>query len=159
MSNSQKINFKDPIWIIAWLEAALDHERKKYQKVPVQPDAVPQYEMARAWGFVVAGYSLLEQSLKALLYMRRVQVPIKHSLTALFELLVPSDKDQLREHYSDYKETAPRMRQFRYESLDDFFKNLDGDSNKRGSDTVGSFDWRVLPHRGSAKPDDAYREH
>ena len=145
MSNSQKINFKDPIWIITWLEAALDHEREKYQKVPVQPDTVPEYEMARAWGFVVAGYSLLEQSLKALLYMRRVQVPIKHSLTALFELLGPNDKNQLREHYSDYKETASGMRQFRYASLDDFFKNLDGDPNKQGSDTVGSFDWRYFP--------------
>ena len=144
MSNSQKINFKDPIRIIAWLEAALDYEREKYRRVPVRPDAVPQFEMASAWGFVVAGYSLLEQSLKALLYMRGVQVPAKHSLTALFELLGPSDKDQLREHYSDYKETDPGMRQFRYESLDDFFKNLDGDSNKQGSDTVGSFDWRYF---------------
>ncbi|MYC68994.1 MAG: hypothetical protein F4X12_22020 [Acidobacteriia bacterium] len=145
MPNSQKIKFKDPIRIIAWLEAALEHEREKYQKAPVQPDSVPQYEMARAWGFVVAGYSLLEQSLKALMYMRKVQVPIKHSLTALFEQLGPSDQDQLREHYSDYRETATGMRQFKYESLDDFFKNLDGDSNRQGSDTVGSFDWRYFP--------------
>ncbi len=76
--------------------------------------------------------------------MRGVQVPMKHSLVALFELLASSDKDQLREHYSDYKKTAEGMSQFWFASLDDFLTNLDGDSNKHGSDTVGSFDWRYF---------------
>ena len=76
--------------------------------------------------------------------MRGVQVPMKHSLATLFELLGCSDKDQLREHYSDYRKTAEGMSQFWFDSLDAFLTNLDGDSNKSGSDTVGSFDWRYF---------------
>ncbi len=101
--------------------------------------------MAQGWGFVVAAYSLLEQSFKALLYMRGKQVPVKHSLSDLFDQFETKDRGVLREYYSDYKATAEGMGSFPFETLDDFIRNLDGDPNKRGIDRIGSLDWRYSP--------------
>ena len=106
MKNTQKINFKRPQRILMWLDAALKHERLKYEKAPVTRDFIPEYEMAQGWGFVVAAYSLLELSLKALLYLRGKQVPVKHSLTDLLDLFETEDRDVLAEYYFDYKATA-----------------------------------------------------
>lgn len=145
MKTIQKINFKKPVRILMWLDAALKHERLKYQKAPVTRDLIPEYEMAQGWGFVVAAYSLLEQSFKALLYMRGEQVPLKHSLTDLFNMFETEDRGVLCEYYSDYKATAEGMSSFPFEALDDFIGNLDGDPNKRGSDRIGSLDWRYSP--------------
>ena len=145
MKGTQKISFKDPRRILMWLNAALKHERLKYERAPVTPDLMPEYEMAQGWGYVVAAYSLLEQSLKAQLHMRGKQVPTKHSLTILFDLFKPGDKDVLREYYSDYRATADGMGAFPLKTLDEFINNLDGDPNKRGDDRIGSFDWRYSP--------------
>ena len=145
MTNNQKISFKESRRISTWLDAALKHEKKKYKCVSVTPDYVPEYEMSQGWGYVVAAYSLLEQSLKALLHMRGKPVPMKHSLTILFGLLEDDDKDILREYYSDYKATAGSgLAAFPYMTLDDFLENLDGDPNTRGDDRIGSFDWRYF---------------
>ena len=75
MRNTQKINFKSARQISAWLDAALKHEKKKYKASPVTPDQVLGYAMATGWGYVVAGYLLFEQSLKALLHLRGKPVP------------------------------------------------------------------------------------
>ena len=145
MKSTQEINFKESRRISTWLDAALKHEKKKYKNAPLTPDYVPEYEMAQGWGYVIAAYSLLEQSLKALLHMRGKPVPMKHSLTILFGLLEDDDKDILREYYSDYKATAGSgLGAFPYMTLDDFLENLDGDSNTRGDDRIGSFDWRYF---------------
>ena len=75
MATNQGIQFKDPKEITIWLEAALQSEQEKYKQCPVLPDAMPGYEAARAWGYVVAGYFLIEESFKALLHMRKIGVP------------------------------------------------------------------------------------
>ena len=145
MATNQQIQFKDPRWVIVWLETALRAEQKKYEQCPVLPDMVPGHESAQAWGYVVTGYFLLEESFKALLYLRAKQVPTKHSLTMLFDLFEPDDKDVLREYYSDYRDTIGGHRaNFPFTDLDEFLGNLDGDPNQRGTDHVGSFDWRYF---------------
>ena len=60
MANNQQTRFKEPLWVIMWLGTALRAEQRKYEKCPVLPDMVPGHEAAEAWGYVVAGYILLE---------------------------------------------------------------------------------------------------
>ena len=154
MTTNQTIDFKDPLWITAWLSIALEKEKKKYKKCPVTPDLVPGHEVAQAWGYVVAGYFLVEESFKALLYLCGKQVPTKHSLTILFDLFEQEDKEILREFYSDYRAAIGGARgRFPFRTLDGFLTNLDGDPNKRGDDRVGSFDWRyfLIEEQRSAK--------
>ena len=148
MRTSQKIDFKDPRWAITWLSAALRKEQDKYEQCPIQPDLVPGHETAQGWGYVVAGYFLIEESFKVVLHLRNKQVPAKHSLTMLFELFESTDQDEdvLREYYSDYRATIGGSRaNLPFATLDEFLKNLDGDLNQRGSDYIGSFDWRYFP--------------
>ena len=142
----QTIDFKDPLWITKWLDTALKKEKEKYAKCPVPADMVPGCEVAHGWGYVVTGYFLVEESFKALLYVRgKKSVPTKHSLSSLFNLLNCDDKTVLREYYADYKATIGGVRAaFPFDSLDDFLANLDGDENKRGDDHIGSFDWRYF---------------
>ena len=145
MATNQKIQFKDQQEIIIWLDAALHTEREKYKQFPVLPDVMPGYEATQAWGYVVAGYFLIEESFKALLYIRKIGVPTKHSLTMLFDLFKPDDKDVLRDYYSDYRATVGGHRaDFQFTALDEFLKNLDGDPNQKGTDHIGSFDWRYF---------------
>ena len=147
------INFKDPLWMTAWLDTALDMEKEKYKSCPVKPDLVPGHEVAQAWGFVVAGYFLVEESFKALLHLGGKDVPVKHSLTMLFGELDPKDQDLLREYYTDYRETGAWPQQFPFATLDEFLANLDGDPNMQGPDHMGSFDWRyfLIEEKRSAK--------
>ena len=145
MAANQTINFKDPLWIVTWLDTALKKEKEKYKKCPVMPDLVPGHQVAQGWGYVVAGYFLVEESFKALLYVRGKNVPKRHSLSALFSLFDQSDKTIIREYYADYQATIGGSgNAFSFKSLDDFLENLDGDRNGRG-DHIGSFDWRYFP--------------
>ena len=144
MSQKQTIDFKAPLWMVAWLDTALEKEKEKYEKCPVVRDHVPGHEAAQGWGYVVAGYSLAEQSFKALLHVRGEEnVPKKHSLSILFNLFGDDDKTILREYYTDYQATIGGSRgAFPFSSLDDFLVNLDG--ARRGDDHIGSFDWRYF---------------
>ena len=140
----QVIDFKDPFWILAWLDTALGKEKEKYKKCPVLSDMVPGHEAAQGWGYVVIGHFLVEEAFKALLHIREKDVPKEHALFALFDLLVQDDKSVLREYYDDYRASiGGRLRQFPFESIDDFLVNLDGDKNKQGN-YIGSFDWRYF---------------
>ena len=138
------------------LSAALRKEQEKYQECPVRPDMMPDYETAQAWGYVITGYFLLEEFFKAILYLRGVPVPSKHSLTMLFDLFEPSDQDVLREYYSDYRATVGGYRaNFPFLTLGDFLKNLDGDQNRKGTEYLGSFDWRyylIEEHKSQSMP-------
>ena len=146
MASNQKIQFKNPQQAITWLETALRSEQAKFKQCPVLPDLVPGFEAANAWGYVVPGYFLIEESFKELLYLRGVTVPQKHSLTILFDLLSPADQAILREYYSDYRSAIGGYRgSFPFNTLDEFLKNLDGNQNSSGKDYVGSFDWRYFP--------------
>lgn len=155
MAANQTIDFKDPLWITKWLDTALKKEKEKYERCPVIPDLVSGHEVVQGWGYVVAGYFLVEESFKALLYVRgKERVPTKHSLSTLFNLLERDDRTFLREYYSDYKATVGKPRStFPFSSLDAFLENLDGDQNKRSNDHVGSFDWRyfLIEERKSQK--------
>ena len=71
------INFKDPLWMTAWLDAALDKEKEKHRRVRCSGTSVSGHEAAQAWGSVVAGYFLVEESVKALLHVRGKDVPAK----------------------------------------------------------------------------------
>ena len=141
---SQTINFKDPKLMIKWLDTALEMEKAKYKSCPWKHDCVPGCEVAQAWGYVVTGYFLVEQSFKALLHLRGKKVERKHSLTMPFKQFEPVDKDILREYYSDYRATIGGTGKFCFKTLDDFLTNLDGDKNKKGHDHVGSLDWRYF---------------
>ena len=138
----QAIEFKDPSWILAWLDTALKKEKEKYKESPVLPDMVPGYEAAQGWGYVVIGYFLVEEAFKTLLHVREKEVPKEHALSILFGLLDQEDKLILCEYYDDYKATA-EGELGRFPSIEDFLVNLDGNKNKRGS-YIGSFDWRYF---------------
>ena len=145
METTQTIVFKDPLWITAWLDAALRKEKEKYRQCPITRDVVPEYEAAQAWGYVVAGYFLCEESFKALLFIRGKQVHRKHSLSMLFSSFNQDDKDLLREYYADFKAAVGgNIGSFPFKDLDSFLGNLDGDKNKKETDNVGSFDWRYF---------------
>ena len=144
-NSKQTINFKDPRWIIMWLDTALKKEKTKYEKEPVKADMSPEHMVAQAWGYVVVGYFLVEEAFKALLHLRNKHVPRTHSLSILFGLFEDNDKGNLREFYTDYRATAGgRISEFPYETLEDFLANLDGDPKKKGNDHVGSFAWRYF---------------
>ena len=144
MTANKTINFKDPLWITTWLDTALRKEKEKYEKCPVTSDMYPPTEAAQGWGYVIAGYFLVEEAFKALLYVRGENVPRGHSLSTLFELFDEGDKNVLREYYDDYRATIGGNRGvFPFRSLDNFLLNLDGDKNERG-DHIGSFDWRYF---------------
>ena len=135
----QNIDFKDPLYMAAWLDGALKKEKEKYEKCPVTPDMVPGYADAQAWGYIVTGYSLAEQSFKALLHLRDKEVQHGHSLSTLFNSFDDNDKEILSEYYIDYRATIGGNRgEFRFKSLDDYLVNLDSDTGSN----QGSLAWR-----------------
>ena len=157
MTNTkQNIDFKEPSLIIEWLNTALEKEKAKYKKEPVENDMVPGHMMAQAWGYVVVGYFLVEEAFKAFLHLRKKRVPLSHSLSILFDLFEDNDKGVLREFYTDYRATAGGpISEFPYETLEDFLANLDGDPKKKSDEHVGSFAWRyflIEEKRGSKMP-------
>lgn len=140
----QTIKFKDSSWILTWLDTALEKERDKYKKCPVQPDMFQGHEVAQGWGYVVVGYFLVEEAFKALLHVQGKEVPKEHALFVLFGLLDRSDKSILREYFNDCKATAhSELGRFPFDSIEDFLENLDGDKDQRGK-YIGSFDWRYF---------------
>ena len=141
--------YKKPLYIYAWLDTALEKEWQKYSATPVMPDMAPGHEEAQAWGYVVAGYFLIEQGLKAVLHMRGVQPPKIHPLSVLFDELPAEDQVVLRAYYDDFRHTFPGVASFPLRTLDEFLVNLDGSKNSRGQ-YIGSFDWRYfLTEKGS----------
>ncbi len=140
----QAIKFKEPSWILTWLDTALKKEKEKYRKSPILPDMVPGHESAQGWGFVVVGYFLVEEAFKALLHVRQKGVPKEHALSILFGLLDQEDKLTLREYYNDFRATVEgELGRFPCDSIEDFLENLDGDKVQRGR-FIGSFDWRYF---------------
>ena len=133
------IRFKGDIWIQVWLETALEAEWRKFRDCPVNPDLMPDHELAQAWGYVVAAYFLMEEAFKAVLHLRERQVAQHHVLHTLFTELSTEDQGTLREYFRDFLGTCSQGRPFAFGELDAFLANLDG-GNKRGS-----FDWRYFP--------------
>ena len=149
---TDKTTYKDPLYVLGWLDTALKKEWQKYTATPVTPDMFPSHEIAQAWGYVVAGYFLIEQGIKAVLYMRGGEPPKIHALSVLFAKLPAEDQDVLRAYYDDFCHTFPGMSLFPMTTLDDFLMNLDGGRN---SQSIGSFDWRYFlteEGRGASMP-------
>ena len=140
---TDKITYKKPLYVSAWLNTALKKEWQKYAATPVAPDMVPGHEAAQAWGYVVAGYHLIEQGLKAVLHLRGGEPPKTHALSVLFAELLAEDQNVLQAYYDDFRHTFPGMGSFPLATLDEFLANLDGERNSRGH-YVGSFDWRYF---------------
>ena len=146
---TEKMTYKDPLYVLTWLYTALKKERQKHIETPVTPDMIPGHEAAQAWGYVVAGYFLIEQGFKAVLYMRDGKPPKIHALSDLFTELPAEDQDVLRAYYDDFCHAFPGMDSFPLTTLDDFLINLDGERN------IGSFDWRYFlteEGRGASMP-------
>ncbi len=140
MTADRDIEYNNPKMALEWLETAFNKEKEKYQKCPVQSDMAPGFEIAQGWGYVISGYSLLEQSFKILLYIRKKKINKTHSLLKLFAQLCQEDREILQEYYTDYKKIAnENIRKFSITKLENFLLNLDGDGNK------GSFNWRYFP--------------
>ena len=133
------IRFKGGIWIQTWLGAALKAEWRKFRDCPVNPDLIPGYEMAQAWGYVVAAYFLMEEAFKAILHLRDRTVDKTHVLHTLFTQFPTEYQCTLREFYKDFLATFSHGRPCPFAGLDAFLVNLDG-GNQRGS-----FDWRYFP--------------
>ena len=139
----QLIDFKDVEWALEWMEIALNKEKEKYTKCPVVHDMVPGHMNVQGWGYVVAGYFLVEQAVKLLLHLRGKQPSKTHILSDLFSLLSDGDKNVLGEYYRDFKCCFEGTRAFPFAELDDFITNLDGGKDSKGR-YVGSFDWRYF---------------
>ena len=133
------IRFKGDIWIQVWLETALEAEWRKFRACPVNPDLMPGHEIAQAWGYVMAGYFLMEEAFKAILHLRERRVDKTHVLHTLFTELPTEHQGTLREYYRDFLATFSHGRPLPFGELDAFLANLDG-GNQRGS-----FDWRYFP--------------
>ena len=137
------INFKgNDLTAVHGLDTALRMEKDKYAKCPVKPDLVPHCETYQAWGYVICGYFLLEESFKLLIHIRGGTPRRTHTLSKLFQQLPEDDKDLLREYYADFRGVLgfENNKTFPFPCLDDFLTNLDG-VKCRGKH-VGSFDWR-----------------
>ena len=146
---TDKVAYKEPLYVWAWLDTALKKEWEKHAACPVTPDMVPGHEVAQAWGYVVAGYFLLEQGLKAVLYVRGREPAKTHVLSVLFSELPEEDRRVLGTYYDEFRHGFRGMRSFPLATLEDFLVNLDGARNGRGQH-VGSFDWRYfLTEEGS----------
>ena len=119
---TDKIRYRKPSDVRIWLDTALKKEREKYKNMPVKRDMIPNHELARAWGYVVAGYFLIEQGLKAVLYVRNNEPPKTHVLSCLFTKLSEEDRNVLREYYHDFRHACPGMSSFPSERFDEFLK-------------------------------------
>lgn len=133
---TSQFDYKNSSKISAWLNTALVSECQKYKSNPIYSDIVVEFNYAQAWGFIVAGYFLLEQGLKALLHKYKCEIERTHELYKLFERLPDEQKNNLRRHYSDFVRVVPELKQNAPNEIDIFLMNLDGDQSK------GSLDWR-----------------
>ena len=123
----------------AYLQAALDMEKEKYSKVPVIPRMPKSYTNSLAWGYVVAGYFLLEEALKLLVIARGKTYTNIHNLTQIFMKLDKVDQDVLAQYYRDFHGTHETMGGFPIGDLPGFLRNLDAGGTKNRSGNVA---WR-----------------
>ena len=83
----------------------------KYALAPVQGELYREYQYSRAWGFVEAARSLIEQALKVILRVRKLDVETGskgHELYPMFKMLRESEIGEsdvvvLSEYYVDFR--------------------------------------------------------
>ena len=133
------INFKEaPIVALHGLDTALKVEKQKYGRRPIKADLAASYELYQAWGYVVCGYFLLEQTLKLLLHLRGKSPDKIHVLSELYRQLSADDQAILDTYFCDFKPFCGYS--FEFASLEEFLVNLDGVESK--GKLVGALDWR-----------------
>ena len=129
--------YKSPEDALAWLEQALVFEQNKYKSCPVSRDTAHEFVNAGGWGYVVTGYSLVEQAFKFLLHVRKEKPGgNRHPLLPLFHRLPESDKVLLREFYQDFRCSHPSLGEYPFPNIDECLEQLDG---QKGS---ASIEWR-----------------
>lgn len=147
---TNEISYKDSRFIVTWMDLALKAEWRKFAQVPVTRDIIPEAEVAQGWGYVIAGYSLIEQGLKAILFLRSRAQEKTHVLSSLWSELSDDDQSVLNTYYDDFIQTFSGVDKFPFETLEGFLVNLDGGARVRGQH-VGSLDWRYfLTERSTA---------
>ena len=134
------MRFKDIEDAYHLLSTALRAEQNKHLLCPVS--GYPQeHANAQGWGYVVAGYSLLEQSLKLLLGLENKTPRHSHGLLDLFQELSSTSQGTLREYYDSYRHGYGDPKEEAWKDLEAFLKNLDGRKGNNNQD-MGSIDWR-----------------
>ena len=131
-------NYKSPEDAQTCLEQALIFEQKKYQSCPVPHDFGPGVVNAGGWGYVVTGYSLLEQAFKYLLYVRKKEQENGHLLQPLFNRLPELEKDLLRQFYQDFRQSHPSLGEYPFPDIDSCLAKLDGEARN------ASIEWRYF---------------
>ena len=103
------------------------------EEKPILNDVVSDQVALNAWPFVTTAYSLLEQSLKALVMVRNKTYGEKemradsHSLNRTFRRLDATDVDRIRKGYRAYQSLHDYIG---YATLDEFMANIDKDYAK-----------------------------
>ena len=116
----------------------------KYASVKANPHLILEDEnSAQIWGYVVIGYSLIEQCLKVILSMRETCPPKTHELVELFHKLRDEEQKVIRDYYLNFRCHFFEMNSFPFPTLDNFLSNLDG-LQKNQNKQVGSLIWRYF---------------
>ncbi len=140
----EQIMYVEPRYTLMRMEAALKAEKQKYKATPITLERRSITQMAAASGYVVMGYSLIEQGLNGVLILRDRKPEKTHSLSDIFAHWDPEDRDFLRTYYEDFRICFPTVREFPLKTLDEFLKYLDGPKSNQGQN-VGSLAWRYYP--------------
>ena len=111
-----------------------------YQRNPMRRDLVPSYEALQAWPFIVTAYSGIEQSMKVLLKMSRIEYPSTgragHRLDKLFDRLPDIERTVIRKSFDVYQSLHYYIN---FASVDDFLRSI-----SVGFGSTGYDDWRYL---------------
>lgn len=111
-----------------------------YQRNPMHRDLVPSYEALQAWPFIVTAYSGIEQSIKVLLKMSRIEYPSNgragHRLDKLFDKLPDIEQTIIRKSFDVYQSLHYYID---FASVDDFLRSI-----SVGFGSTGYDDWRYL---------------
>ncbi len=118
----------------------------KYALAPVQGELYREYQYSRAWGFVEAARSLIEQALKVILRVRKLDVETGskgHELYPMFKMLRESEIGEsdvvvLSEYYVDFRNSFTNGTSFPFDCVGGFLLNLDG------LDGSGFSEWRYF---------------
>ena len=140
-SVSEQDSKEDRTAIVRRLVQAYELEVSRWSPKP--PDMFPEYDAVAAWSAIVAGYSLLEQALKALLRVEGKDYDRTHSLYTPLSRLNKEHKEILRQFYEDYLQHCKSVSEFPIKTFAEYAKHLDADDadekKRRGK---GSINWR-----------------
>ena len=121
------------------LERALKVEKAKWAGCPLHPNSPTMFVGIHEWGWIVAGYHLIEIALTGIAIARTGKRKRTHKLVTLYNEIPNEDQNILSGFYDDYRATAESIRGRGSERLEEFLENLDGPCGGNGSVA-----WRFL---------------